>query len=281
MFNQTQKVLQWVLSFDGKNDLVDLGNKPEFQVKRDLTLEFWVYIEKMEARRAFFSNFADVDDTDPKQRSGYCVVTYGHHYSFYLASAADTLARSSSPEYSALVNQWHHVAGTYDGKAMKLYINGVQVSYTSVEAPEISYILGNSLRIGVHKDENENKHFQGKIAEVRLWEVARTTEEIQQNIHQRLTGNESGLVGYWPLNEGSGTVVSDKSPNANHGTIEGKAAWQEQAFALAPAPKPVTLNTKMGAGETALQDYGYWYRWVQSLPESTSSKPFRRGRIWV
>jgi hypothetical protein len=40
-----------------------------------------------------------------------------------------------------------------------------------------------------------------------------------------LAGDEPGLAGYWPLNEGTANTVCDKTQNANHGTIHG-ATWE-------------------------------------------------------
>ena len=278
----TEMQTQSVLSFDGQDDYVDLGNKPEFKIQRDFTLEVWSYIEKLDSWRGFISSYADGGKNG---NSGYGLILFGDYYGLYLSHAPNAFTAANSQKGSTQTNQWHHIAGTYDGQVMKIYINGIENGSSSIQTSQLNHIGDNNLRIGVHKDEDESKPFQGKITEVRLWEVTRTPEEIQQNMHQRLTGNESGLVGYWPLNEGSGTVANDKSPNANHGTIEGGAVWQEQELALAPAPKPkpapATSNGKKGAGETALQDYGYWYRWAKNLPQPTDSKSFRRGRIWA
>ncbi|EKV03238.1 hypothetical protein Lepto7375DRAFT_5523 [Leptolyngbya sp. PCC 7375] len=277
MANDTKKNLQPVLSFDGKDDYVDLGNKPKFKVQRDLTLEVWVYIEKLDSWRGFISCYND----GSKGYSGYGLILVGDYCGLCLENSGSP-STASSQNGSLQVNQWYHIAGTYDGQVIKLYINGAEQASMPVQISQLNYVAENNLRIGIHKDENENKPFQGKITEARLWEVARTPEEIQQTMHQRLTGNESGLVGYWPLNEGSGTTANDKSKNTNPGAIEGGATWQEQELELAPAPAPVTLNSSMGAGETGLQDYGYWYRWKQSLPkQSSNNKPFRRGRIWA
>ena len=95
--------------------------------------------------------------------------------------------------------------------------------------------------------------------------------EIQRYMNLRLKGNEPGLVGYWPLNEGSGNTVQDRSPNANNGTING-ATWEEAEL---------LITTKQQTLGTGLEDYGYWHRWKQNFPQSTDNKPFRRGRIWA
>jgi hypothetical protein len=62
--------------------------------------------------------------------------------------------------------------------------------------------------------------------EVRIWNVARTQSEIQSNMNTELTGTESGLVAYYPFNQGiaagNNTAISnviDKTPNARNGVL--------------------------------------------------------------
>ena len=43
-------------------------------------------------------------------------------------------------------------------------------------------------------------------------------------MNQSLNGDEPGLVGYWKIDEGSGTTTADETSNGNNGTISG-AIW--------------------------------------------------------
>ncbi len=71
--------------------------------------------------------------------------------------------------------------------------------------------------------------------------MVRTQPEIQQNRHHRLTGNESGLVGYRLLNEGSSNTTYDKTSHANHGTIHG-ANWVQSEIPIANPQSNVELG---------------------------------------
>ena len=64
----------------------------------------------------------------------------------------------------------------------------------------------------------------GSLREIRLWNRVLTQTEIQQNRYKKLSGTEDGLIGYWPINEGAGEVVYDKSNKNNDATIYG-AKW--------------------------------------------------------
>jgi hypothetical protein len=69
------------------------------------------------------------------------------------------------------VNQWYHVAGTYDGQSLKVYLNGSLIASktTSATMPGTSGVL----RIGKHGD--TSNYFNGAIQHVRVSNIARTT----------------------------------------------------------------------------------------------------------
>ena len=62
--------------------------------------------------------------------------------------------------------------------------------------------------------------FIGQIDEVRIWKRALTQTEIRNNMSKKLAGTESGLVAYYKMDEGTGTIVEDSSPNSNNGTLK-------------------------------------------------------------
>ncbi|MCD4736580.1 MAG: right-handed parallel beta-helix repeat-containing protein, partial [Bacteroidales bacterium] len=49
-----------------------------------------------------------------------------------------------------------------------------------------------------------HRYFDGKIDEVRIWDNARDSTQIRENMYLTLTGTETGLAGYWQMNEGTG-----------------------------------------------------------------------------
>ena len=72
-----------------------------------------------------------------------------------------------------------------------------------------------------------DRFFHGDIAQVRIWNRALSKDEIVSSYHaQEWLGSTEGLVGWWPLNEGTGTTAVDHSGNGRHGTIH-NPAWSE------------------------------------------------------
>ena len=98
------------------------------------------------------------------------------------------------------LNETSHVAMSYDEDALRLYINGLQVASTSASGPKD----GSATPFGIGTDGSDpDAGFDGFISDLRIWNYARTQSEIQADMHKRLTGNEPGLVGYWPMQYGA------------------------------------------------------------------------------
>lgn len=73
----------------------------------------------------------------------------------------------------------------------------------------------------------QNHYFHGSIDELRVWNVARSTAEIQGVMNTELNGDESGLVAYYTFNQGvaggdnTGMAnLTDASSNVNNGTLK-------------------------------------------------------------
>ncbi|TFH17354.1 MAG: carbohydrate-binding protein, partial [Lentisphaerales bacterium] len=149
------------------------------------------------------------------------------------------LERDGRPAYQAYVgpigkdspqtplNTWTHVAFTIKESTgtARLYVNGSEVTGLYYVASPYTAILADDSPLGIGGWWNNwpynNNAFIGQIAEVRIWNVARTPAQIAANYSKTLTGNESGLAGYWDFDG-----LTDKSGNGNTLTLNGAASLQ-------------------------------------------------------
>jgi sugar lactone lactonase YvrE len=189
------------------NGYVDIPNSASLQVGSACTIEASVFLQVggTENPRLFSKGWRAMEvhtlGTGPTRIIG--LSANGREFSSLGALAADT---------------WNHVAVVYDGASVSFYINGALDQV--VAAPAIGP-LNNTSRVNLGRNSgNGTDRVVGLIDEVRVWNRARTLDELQQTMGSRLSGTEPGLAAYWNFDDGT---ARDLTPNGNDGTLEGDA----------------------------------------------------------
>jgi len=121
-------------------------------------------------------------------------------------------------------NQWYHVGIAYNSSLISLYINGNKVGETSFSSSQYNVNTGTGLKLG----NNTKGYFNGTISDVSIWNKALSQTEIQKLMISTPDTSDNNLVGYWPLNDGSGSSVKDYSSNSNNGSIY-NGTWKNSA----------------------------------------------------
>ncbi len=137
---------------------------------------------------------------------------------------------SSNNISAALVaNTWTHVAATYDGAEMRLYVNG-ELAASKAFTGAITH-SAQPLRIG---NGSGGYPWRGQIDEARVWSVARSAAEIAANYQQALAGNEAGLEGWWRMDEpvDAGSVFVDSSAAGRNALLVNAPAVETRLFAF-------------------------------------------------
>jgi YVTN family beta-propeller protein len=123
-----------------------------------------------------------------------------------------------------IVGAWHHVAFTYDGNNLILYVDGntepiIPVSNVAVGPVTINRPL-------LFAAERELALFLNcELDEARVWNVVRTQSEISTNKNVYISASTPNLIAYYRMDEGTGLFSSDLTTNANHANHANGPIW--------------------------------------------------------
>ena len=148
----------------------------------------------------------------PQQTDGFMWGLWPDGHMYAQLGGTPNIGYDQGPNF--LDGSCHHVALTRQGSLITFYNDGVAYYSYTLGARDISST--GSLRIG--RNHFSNVPFDGLIGEVRIWNVARTGLDLQNNIGVNLTPQD-GLVGYWDMTGQSSQFLADLSGNNNIGVL--------------------------------------------------------------
>lgn len=207
--------LLYTLQFDGVDDYIEIDEP--FQNNTAFTISLWVKPAVLNDGR-YHGFIGKYGDTHRKPGLWVTPNNSGLHYDSYAANGQRYYKYLN--DFFAAPDQWVHVSWVKDGTAYRVYRNGEL--FATETAPEQFFTAATSYWIG-----RVDNFFSGQLNDVRIWSRTRSESEIKADMNQRLSGNEAGLSGYWPIKEGTGDRVADLSGKGHDGTIHG-ATWVQR-----------------------------------------------------
>lgn len=146
---------------------------------------------------------------------------------------------------------WHHVAVTMDGGGLRTFYVDGEVDRTPGWSPprekregerEETARLGTSdrmLRLGSDRDApDEQKNLHGYMRELRIWNRARSAQEIRDTAFRKLSGKEPGLVALWPFTNGLQDIIGRRDAGLIGNASLARETSDVAAFPHGPAPSP-------------------------------------------
>lgn len=166
------------LSFDGIDDYVDVPDSLTLEPSA-ITVEAWV---KNSGTPGIYKYIiSKVYDAKLGSYSSYAFYTGGSGgLRFYVGSASTSWVGSPDAGASLWDGNWHHIAGTYDGSKVRLFVDGEEEGMGTPATPTIAYDSGN-LYIGYYGPYAYPTYFPGIIDEVRIWDGALDEYAIRQS----------------------------------------------------------------------------------------------------
>ncbi|HVI49242.1 MAG TPA: LamG-like jellyroll fold domain-containing protein [Chitinophaga sp.] len=222
------------MSFDGNGDYLDIDNL-NWQPK-EFTIEWW---HKAKSAKNYNQSIGN--------GWGSFLVHADNTAGLNIGVANNTSSRLLVANAFSDLNTWHHYAYTFKNGEAKIYRDGVLKD----SKPSSAYPpMWNTFRIGA----SDGNSIDGEMEEFRMWSVARTQQEIRENMHLTLKGSEPGLKVYLQFQDAENGVV-DVSDNAYRIRRSGDAVRVTSAVPVAQGvsqTKTITADGYTLFGQTGI-----------------------------
>jgi len=178
------------LVFDGTTDYLDCGDNAVFDITGAITLSCWVNPSAINQHSLLLGR-------DDGTNRNYYLELYTDEKIYWTCNGLSDTQVVSSTTISA--NEWYHIAGTYDGSNLKLYINGLledsDASTGSIDNDDVSFTIG-------ARESGIDRHFGGSMSDVKVYSSALTEAEVQsQYLKPESVPSPSTLVAWYPMSE--------------------------------------------------------------------------------
>ncbi|KAL0978972.1 hypothetical protein UPYG_G00178710 [Umbra pygmaea] len=232
--------------FTGRGDQLRL--KPAVDVPRgNFTLEMWIKPEGGQRSPSVIAGLYDkcfYASSDRGWLLGIWAVSEQANKDprFFFSLKTDRAHKVTTITANAryLPNLWSHVAATYDGLHMKLFVNGAQVAVSPEQSGEIFSPLTRKCKVLMVGGNALSHTYRGSVEQLSLWKQALSQREIQRIMHSR---------GHVPLGDLSQLVVHENFENASRKWLTVK----DGSFPLTEEPVFDQGGPSRGTLDTALE----------------------------
>ena len=225
---------EYSLSFDGNDDSVN-GSAISLDVSQLnlLTLSAWVKPNRDDALGRVFSYYPT------GSAAQVYAITIDHGKIYFLAGDGATSAQEFEQEGQFNIsnsqlnlNEWNHIAITYDNEAIRLYLNG-NLNFEHYVDASFDSVSNGEFFVGSHSVYNSHTQsfqvFDGEIDDIIIFDIAYDNMEIKELFNNSSIMHDNNLLAHYKFNASEGNILYDHSGNGNHGSING-ATWVENIY---------------------------------------------------
>ena len=215
------------MNFDGIDDYANCGAANELDVSVSnnlynwnnlLTLSAWIKPYSFNNNQRIISHsFASTVNQQ------YSLAVSGDKIYFLSTNGAFEQGILNISNTSLSLNQWNHVAMTYDGYAVRLYLNGT-LDFEHFVSEQFPSGDQGDLAIDIAQRNDGQEKFHGLIDDVSIWNIALSENLINQYMNCPPSSTIPSLIGYWNFDEGTGNTNFDIS-HGSHATIGGSPSF--------------------------------------------------------
>ena len=261
------------ITLNGNGSFVEVAPSESLNSITDqVTVSAWIYPTSFPNNYVRIVFKSDEKRQNYRQRSYILVIRQDGKLKINASPKSEGYASLYSEPNLIKLNTWTHIAGVINAKQdyMKVFVNGIEVGKRHFNGQNSLMKTRLPLRIGATHvtAEVESSSFIGQIDEVRIWNTARTEQQILNDMNHELKGNEQGLVAYWKFDGENNGITLDSTNNKNHGNLIGNASITPYARKIFESTKAAHLTKATAAYTKAIELNPTDYELYQSLAES-------------
>jgi outer membrane protein assembly factor BamB len=168
------------LALDGKRTEVQIAtiskqNPAEKQLPTQaISVESWIYPTRIQAWGGIVSAIQD----NGSYERGWMLGTREDMFCFGLTSESKRRLTYLTNPQPFLPGNWYHVVGTYDGKQLKLFVDGRLRAQSTAQQGPIAYPPEGTVVLGAYRDADEHHPTQGQIGQAAIFDQALSDAEI-------------------------------------------------------------------------------------------------------
>lgn len=225
-------------TFNGIDQSIAVNAQSTFNINgSQLTLEAWVRPTSNTNRYIFCKDSTSTITPYALYINGFSNLVFKIQTLFGADSIVSTKFLTNSV--------YAHVAATYDGSVMRLYINGDTAGTKAISGT----LLPTFQPLFIGKRSDGLMPYAGDMDEIRIWDTCRTEHQIRSTMHTRLADfSHPFLKLYLRLDETTGIYAADASGNCNNGVYNNAPI---SAASLLPIGAPVVASQVVSTSGTS------------------------------
>ncbi len=172
---------------------------------------------------------------------------------FAVAHQIDPSGTNVYASQTIAVNTTAHIAGTFDGATLKVYVNGNLSGSAAFPFTGVAYGADDVLIGAANHCCGYDRRFEGEVDDVRIWNYAKSEAEVATGMNCEVVSGLPGLLAAWNFNNSS---LQDISSNGHNGVAVGSISFVSNPLdACIPCQAPQISQNPQGvttaAGATA------------------------------
>ena len=227
------------LSFDGINDYVIVADSPSLEITGNITVEGWIYLTSISQEATVAAKWKDIG----MNQRGY-LLTVGADLTprFYVSTNGGNYPKAVGSPLS--LNKWYHLAGTYDGANIKLYVGTAPVTLS-----QTGNIFNNSqpLLIGATDGYGYSgrRFTNGSIDEVRVWNGVLSASQLDDMLPPVITVDGVSDISLFTLGQ---SVTATWSVLDGTGSGAGSGVTGVASYSATNDGVPITSGSALSTG---------------------------------